>query len=257
MMAKNKSVVLVDRYFGANAEWMTKLKNKDQDFVLLDPVNLFSELNWTKFEDDASIFNTVYSRLFEGVVLNNKRLVCFWPLVQQYGNEWFELSELCRDNSYELKLYKSEFIDDKNYGFSEETLRTWKRFIFFLLESLFEEIQLNEHIDEIATLTSEQDTIFLFKLDQEGNIRFSYAFNSEFLELPPVKNQPYAGKVKCLESFETFSEMLEKLLKMNDLSLYEPKFKDGTHEKTYFNILAKEFKTTNLIENWIKTYSLN
>jgi hypothetical protein len=118
-------------------------------------------------------------------------------------------------------------------------LKSWRSFVFLLLESLFEDIQRNEHFDEIATLTSKQDTIFLFKLKKDGNSRFSFAFNKALLELLPVKNQPFAGGGKYLDSFDTFKERLEKLLKINDLSLYEARFTDRSLKKNLFQYSAR------------------
>lgn len=257
MKTRNKSMILVDQHIEMNPEWMAKLKIQEQDVVILDPENLFIELDWTQYEDDVRVINIIYSRLFEDVVMNNKKLICFWPLAQQYGSDWFELESLCKENSCELELFKSGFFDDGNYGFSEEMLKSWKSFVFFLMESLFEDIQLNEHFDEIATLKSSQNSIILFTVEQEGVIRYSFARDNEFLELAPSQNWLSTGDNNNLESFETFNEMLEKLLMKNDLSLYESKFVDIKLEKTYFNFLAKEFKTKNLIENWLNTYSMN
>ncbi len=132
-----------------------------------------------------------------------------------------------------------------------------KVLFIFLIESLFEDIRLNEQFDEIATLKSEQETIILFKLVQDGTIRYSYASDSDFLELIPSPVD-YSGKDDLqIESFASFNEMLKKLLKESDLSLFESRFVDGSLEKAYFSILSREFKTKNLIENWLMTYSMN
>lgn len=257
MKMTNKSMILVDQPIEMNAEWMANLKIQEQNAILLDPENLFSQLDWTQYEDDVHGINIIYSRLFEDVVMNNKKLICYWPLAQQYGNDWFEFESLCKENSYELELYKSVFFDDENYGFTEEMLQSWKSFVFFLIKSLFEDIHLSEHFDEIATLKSSQNSIILFIVEQEGVIRYSFARNNEFLELTPGQSRQSTSDNNYLESFATFKEMLEKLLMKNDLSLYESNFVNIKLEKTYFNFLAKESKTTNLIENWLKTYSMN
>lgn len=257
MNSKIKSIVLVDQHLDMNSDWFEKVGFQKSDLVLLDPVNLFSELDWTCYEEDVRVINKIYSHLFEEVVMNNKKLVCFWPLAQQLGEEWFNLSSLCKANSFELELYKSKSLEDLTYGFNFEILSSWKSFIHFLIESLFEDIRLNEQFDEIATLKSEQETIILFKLVQDGTIRYSYAFDSDFLELIPNQGE-YADKDELqFQSFESFNEMLEKLLKESDLSLFESRFVDGSLEKAYFSILSKEFKTKNLIENWLMTYSMN
>lgn len=257
MNSRNKSMVLVDHHIEMNFDWLGKMNCKKEDFVILDPEYLFSEMDWTRYEDDVRIINKIYSRLFEEVVMNKKKLICFWPLDQQFGNEWFELASLCTANSYELELYKNLSFEDNKYDFNAEILCSWKRFVFFLIESLLEDIKLNEQFNEIATLKSNQVTIVLFKLEQEGITRYSFATDSDFLELAPYYNESSAGIENRVEIFATFNELLEKLLKENDLSLFESKFVDGSLEKAYFRVLSKEFKTKNLIENWIKTYSTN
>ncbi|MFN4000092.1 hypothetical protein [Algoriphagus sp.] len=257
MKARNRSIILVDHLIDANSEWFRKMNFHEENFVFLDPVNLFSELDWTRYEEDVSVINTIYSRLFEDMVMNEKRLVCFWPHKQKFGSEWFELASLCKANSFELELYKCFLPDEEKSELSEENLQSWKGFVHFLIESILEDIQLNEQFDEIATLKNDKETIILFKLDREGIVSYSYAFDSDFLELAPDQGLGPSGTDNSIQTFSTFNELLMNLLKENDLSIYESKFVDGRLEKAYFSILAKEFKTKNLIENWISTYSMN
>lgn len=257
MNSKNKSIVLVDSQLELTSDWCEQMNFQKDDFVILDPVDLFSELDWTCFEDDVQVINKIYSRLFEEVVLLDKKLVCFWPLAEQMGEAWFELFSLCKTNSYDLEIYKSKSIVDVEYGFNSEILSSWKRFVYFIIESLLEDIRLNEQFDEIATLKSDQKTIILFKLSKEGNVRYAYAFESAFFELDPAKSDDNSIFNQIQESFTTFSEMLDQLVKKNDLSQFESRFVDGSLEKAFFNVLSKEFKSKNLIETWLKTYSMN
>lgn len=257
MNSRHKRIVLIDQTSEMNQSWLTSNPLQQEELVLLDPITLFRELDWTCYEDDVLVINTVYSRLFEEVVMNNKQLVCFWPLSGSFGDEWFELASLCKKNSLELDLYKSSSLEDDPYGLSDAILRTWKGFVYFILESLLEDIHLNEQFDEIATLTSGQETIVLFKLESEEGTRYAYTFDSEYFELSGAHTSKLEDSPFRIPSFESFNEMLASLLKENDLSLFDSKFMDGRLEKAYFSALAKEFKTKNLIENWIATYSLN
>lgn len=257
MNSRNKSIVLVDQLISENSDWLTQLKTESTEVITLDPVNLFSTLDWTCFEDDVRVINVIYSRLFEEVIMNRKKLICFWPLANQLGNEWFELATLCKENSHDLELYKSGIFEDHAYGISDEILSAWKRFVFFMIESLLEDYQLNEQFDEIATLTSEENTIVLFKIEKEGTVRYSFAFGTDYIQLASIPLDEYDRDTKNLESFDSFNHMLEKLLRENDLSVFEPRFTDRKLEKAYFHLLSKEFKTKNLIENWLKTYSMN
>ncbi len=257
MKTESKSIVLIDWLLERVINEVENLNYRKDSFVVFDPVNLFSELDWTKYEDDSEVVNRIYSRLFENVVMNHKKLICFWPLAQQLGEDWFELASLCEANNYELELYKSKAIDDSSYGLNDGILRSWKSLVYLMLESLLEDIKLNEQFDEIATLKSSQKTIILFKLVQEDVVRYSYSFDSEFFELIPYETLDPIRNENHTKSFGTFIEMLEYLAKDIDLGSFDPKFVDGSMEKAYFNILSKEFKTNNLIENWFKMYSMN
>lgn len=257
MNSRNKIIALVDQHIEKNYKLIPNLKSQINEIVILDPIKLFAEVDWTQFEEDVRVINKIYSQLFDEVVISKKQLVCFWPLSEQFGGEWFELAALCKTNNYDLEVYKSVFLEEDNYGFSNEILRAWKKFVYFLIESLLDDIQLNEEFEEIATLTSDLDSIILFKLEQEGKVRYSFAFESEQVILASNQNLESSRTSNSLPSFETFKEMLETLLRENDLSLYQTKFSDPHLEKAYFNVLAKEFKTKNLIETWIKSYSLN
>lgn len=258
MKARNKSIVLVDQLTETQPEMLSILKEQNCEIVVLDPVRLFSELDWTRYDEDVAVINKIYARVFSEVVIANKKLVCFWPLSEQFGSEWFEVSNLCKANSYELEIYKSRFFDGESYGFSREILQAWKGFVYFLIESLLEDIDLNEEPEEIATLTCDRDAIVLFKLQQEGSVRYTFAFNSEHLEFATGEEQiGEPGAESGAGSFSSFQEMLLKLLSNNDLSCYQTRFLDTKLEKAYYNILAQEIKTKNLIESWILTYSLN
>lgn len=187
MNSKIKSIVLVDQHLDMNSDRFERMDFLKSDFAFLDPVNLFSELDWTCYEDDVRVINKIYSRLSEEGVMNNK----------------------------------------------------------------------NEQFYEIATLKSDQKTIILFKLVQDGTIRYSYVFDSDFLELVPSQAEYSDRDDHQFQSFESFNEMLENLLKENDLSLFESRFVDGSLEKAYFRVLSREFKTKNLIEIWLMAYSVN
>lgn len=257
MSSRNNSIIFVDHQVELNSAWLRKINFRKQDFVILDPEKLFSEVDWTRYEDDIRVINKIYSWLFEEVVINNKTMICFWPLHQQYGSDWIELAALCKANTYKIEINKGLVFDKLNCDFDEITLASWKKLVYFLIESLFEDIQLNEEFDEIATLKSGNKTIILFKLEREGRSRYSYAIDSDFLELDSRNTENSAGKPSTFQSFETFNEMLEKLISENDLSHFDPQFGDKSLEKAYFRTLSKKIKPINLIESWLLTYSMN
>ena len=105
--------------------------------------------------------------------------------------------------------------DDICYDFDQTMLTSWKKFVYFLIESLFEDIHLNNDFDEIATLKSDKETIILFKLEKEGRTQYSYAFDSVFLEPGLSNTEDFNGIDSTIQSFDTFNELVEKLLKKN------------------------------------------
>lgn len=257
MRTKSRKIILIDQHIEMNPTWLGKFSDHTRDLVVLDPIQLFGEIDWTRYDEDVEVINQIYSRLFEEVVINRKRLVCFWPLVEQFGNDWFELNALCKLNQYELEIHKHTLIEEENYGFSFEILLAWKKFIYFMIESLLEDVQINEQFDEIATLTGDQDSIVLFKLEQNGYTQYSYSSTDCFLEFPSDSGLGRSIEDNQLPVFDSFKEMLSKLSGRNDLTKYRTKFVDKQLEKIFFNALANEFKTINLIQDWLKSYSLN
>lgn len=263
MNSRPKSIILFDHHIEINSGWLEKMNFQKHEFTILDPKKLFMKINWTIYEDDVQVINQIYSSLFEDVVICDKTLICFWPLHQQFGIDWIDwidwidLAVLCRENSYEIEISKGLPFEDTSCDFDETILTSWKKFVYFLIESLFGDIHMNKEFDEIAKLKSDNHTIILFKLEKEGMTRFSYTFDSDFLEWG-ISNTEDSNRIdSTIPFFDTFNELLEKLLKKNDLSHFEPHFGDKSLEKAYFNALLKKINTKNLIENWIKTYSMN
>lgn len=220
MNLRRNSIVLLDHHVEMNSDWPQKMNYKNEDFVILDPVKLFSQIDWITYEDYVRVINKIYSRLFEDVVMNSKTLICFWPFHHQFDVDFIDLGLLCKANSYEIEINKNLQKDDISYDFDENKLISWKNLVFFLIESLFEDIQLNERFDQIATLKSDSKTIVLFKLEKEGRIRYSYALDTELLDFKLNITGQFNEVNYTVNSFDSFSEMLEKLLKKNDLSLF-------------------------------------
>lgn len=256
MNSRSKSIVLIDRPLMITSDWAPMVNSSRSELVILDPFQLISEIDWTLAGNEANVVNKIYSRLFDEVVVCNKKLVCFWPLSDQFGSEWVDLASLCKANTYELEIFKSTLFDRDNYGFSDEELRAWKKFVYLIIESLLSDIQLNEGLEEIAALTSNQNSIILFRLEQNGKFRYSFAFDSYNSSVTSIQKESFPNPI-IQPPFDSFKEMLEELLEKNDLSLYQTKFFNLQHEKAYFSVLAGDFKTRNLIETWIECYSLN
>jgi hypothetical protein len=252
-----KKIILVDQHDSLRSELVNYSIDQNRETFFLDPVQLFNQIDWTQFDQDAEVIKEIYSRLFEEVIINQKQLLCFWPLSDQLGSEWLELSSLCKQNKFELDAYRQSIFTCNREELSTEILNAWKKFTYFLVESLLGDIQTNEHFEEIATLTGSKKSIVLFKMEENGCTRYSFSPNLDFSDCDPKNGLQLMEESTCVPLFESFNDMLNQLLLENDLSDYRTSFIDKNLEKAYFNALAKDFKTGNLIQYWLETYSLN
>ena len=64
---------LVDQQIERNSKLVSILERQADDMVFLDPIQLFSEIDWTLFEEDVQVINKIYSQLFDEVVISNKQ----------------------------------------------------------------------------------------------------------------------------------------------------------------------------------------
>lgn len=257
MNLKNKSIVLIDQLQNGDSTSLFPLHFDESEVVLLDPVSLFEQVDWLRYEEDESIANRMHSSFFDEVVVAKKRLVCFWPLHEQFGDEWFELTNLCSVNNYELDIYKSELLTNKSYGFSESILLAWKQVVCFLVDSLLTDIKLNEGLEEVATLRSNKDVIVLFNWKKDAGTKYTFAVAAQEARIASSPEKSLLGCETTPREFDSFQDMLDLIAEECDLSLYHANFVDSRLEKTYFNFFSRKFKAKNLIESWLITYSLN
>jgi hypothetical protein len=249
-----REIVLIDQFHIARNQFL----NNSLKVYFLDPVELFSKIDWRLFEEDVTVTNTVYGELFEAVVINHKKLVCYWPHLNFPDNNWFELSNHCKDAKIKTKIIYSENSSDEVHDLSTSILETWKTFVLFLMESLCEDIKMNENLQEIAILKCGDDSILLFKLEQNGIRQYSYvqspenAFDFDFGNVQLKDNG-----VNYAPVFSSFELLLEKLMLDIDVNSYQTSFLDRALEKHYFNTILKNCTSKNLIESWVKNYSLN
>ncbi len=257
MKTRNKSIALVDYLQKRNFENSFIPNIEDCEVAILDPVSLISESDWRRFEEDVDVINRIYSQLFDDVVISKKKLVCFWPLSEQFGSDWFDLSTMCSLKDCELEVYKSAFFDVDGYGFNRDTLCAWKRFVYFLLESLLDDIKLNDDLEEIATLTLGRDSIVLFKLGEEGQTRFTYAICSGTDKNGQEEGRRLTSIENLLPEFDSFQNMLVELMNKKDLSSYQTNFIDPHLEKMFYRVMSTKIRAKNVVESWLETYSLN
>ncbi len=252
-----RNIVLVDRLLEDQSIASFGYDIDLGQIVTLDPLALFSKVDWTRFEEDVAVINAVYSHLFEEVVIGRKKLQCFWPLAEQLGSDWFELQSLCTLNNYELEVYKTMGLDDEDYGFGAEVLQAWKKFVYFLIDSLIEDTKLNEELEEVATLTLEEDSIVLFRLVDESYRSYTFVQSKAPGQADEIECEPGLESLGGLTKFDSFQAMLDYLLDRRDLSQYDSKFLDYHLEKDFYRLLSKKSHTVNLVRSWQLSYSWN
>lgn len=249
-----REIVLIDQFHINRNQFL----NKSKEVYSLDPVELFSKIDWRLFEEDVTVTNTVYGELFEAVVINHKKLVCYWPHLNIPDNNWFELWSQCKDAKIKTRIIYSEDSSDEVHNLSSSIQETWKTFVCFLMESLCEDIKMNENLQEIAILKCEGDSILLFKLEQNGIRQYSYVQSSENgFDFDYGNVQLKENGVNYTPVFSSFELLLGKLMLEIDVNSYQTSFLDRALEKYYFNTILKNCTSKNLIESWVKNYSLN
>ena len=252
MKTTKQRIVLTDYLSEANHVFQ-----KNCNWYELDPVALFLKMDWTQYDERSQVINQVYSEVFDEIVVNKKSLLCYWPLGDLSEGEWFELQQLFNDKNFELEIHKKENEYFESDGLNKIVSKKWKEFVLFLLEALLEDIAMNDQIDQIATLTNETGSIVLFRMEQNGGLRYSFASIDDFFDQVPCCVTEPTNSMNSLPLFNSFMDMLEDLLDDLDLGSYKTQFSDKQLEKTYYNRISKELKVKNLIENWLETYSLN
>lgn len=249
-----REIVLIDQFHINRNQFL----NKSKEVYFLDPVELFSKIDWRLFGEDITVTNTVYGELFEAVVINNKKLICYWPHLNIPDNNWFELWSQCKDAKIKTRIIYSEDSCDEVHNLSSSIQETWKTFVIFLMESLCEDIKMNENLQEIAILKCGDDSILLFKLEQNGIRQYSYVQSSENgFDFDYGNVQLKENGVNYAPVFSSFELLLEKLMLEIDVNSYQTSFLDRVLEKHYFNTILKNCTSKNLIESWVKNYSLN
>lgn len=108
MNSSKKCIVIVDRNIKFDSDLFENMNDSEDCSSILDPVILFSQFDWSCYDDDAKVINMIYSLLVEEAVMNDKKLICFLPLAQPSRQDWFELTSSLKSNSCELELYNFE-----------------------------------------------------------------------------------------------------------------------------------------------------
>ena len=231
--------------------------NTSADVIYLDPVALYQWIDWTEFEEQVEVLNKLYSLLFDEVIINRKKIICFWPLGDTTSQNWFELLNLCNDRNVILTKESSGFSASSNYGLDARLITIWQDLIVTVLGSLVEDLSLNQQFEEIGTLSSSTHSFILFRSEIEGVVQFGYSEVNTFSAYADSLENPLelSSYIPCF--YDSFFEMLVAVGDLEDLSELVPVFYDKGLEKQFFKVLLSENKPVNLIQKWLLSYSLN
>jgi len=249
-----REIILIDQFHIKKNQFF----DESREVYFLDPVVLFSKIDWRLFEEDPTVTKTVYGELFEAVVINHKKLICYWPLFNFQDDSWFELLNHCKEAKIKTRIMCSDPSSNEEQDLASSIQETWKNFVIFLIGSLCDDIKMDEDLEEIAILKCGDESILLFKLEQNGIRKYSYVqspengfdFENGDVELKEIG-------INYAPVFSSFDQLLEKLMLKIDVNSYQTLFLDRTLEKHYFNTILKNCASKNLIESWVKYYSLN
>lgn len=229
--------------------------NPSQSYII-DPIQLCDHGDWSDFENNTNIINSIYGELFEQIVIKKKSLICYWPELEFTTSDWFEINQFISKSGLSLSMYENPNRDDKGVV-SEKADRAWKVLVKFLIESVTEDIAINNSMVEIASFVNEEDTVHLFKINSEGIEKFTYGT----LKGGIVQNREEMNLINHAHnndsSFTSFDDMVLQLIEKIDVTEYDYTFKDRAFEKFFFTSILKKCTPKNLIKSWESGYVLN
>lgn len=231
--------------------------DSSSEVIYLDPVALYQWIDWTEFEEQVEVLNKIYSLLFDEVIINHKKIKCFWPLGDNTSQHWFEILTLCKERNVFLTKESSGISKGADYGLDARLVEAWQDLMVTVLGSLVEDLSLNQQFEEIGTLSSATHSFILFRSEMEGIVRFGYSEVNTFTAYADSLENPLelSSYIPCF--YDSFQELIGAVADLEDLSELVPVFYDKGLEKQFFQVLLSENKPVNLIQKWQLSYSLN
>jgi hypothetical protein len=230
----------------------------ENEYIFLDPLSLYDKIDWTNWNDEVSVLNYIYEKLFDNFLMENKTLVCYWPIIDFTDCQWFNLLEFAKKASIRIDL--NYFNEERNAQdeTSLELQTIWKELVLELIESISQDIIFNEELVEIGQLKNDQLSITIFSQNKGEKLSYFYVTSAqEIFEFEPQYEFEKDEKSTYVPIFTDFEGLLGSLQKEFDLVSYAVKFFDSKLEHVYFKALIKENMNVNLIQNWIDFSSLN
>ncbi|MFC3878826.1 hypothetical protein ACFOSV_01490 [Algoriphagus namhaensis] len=229
-----------------------RIKENLGDVYFFDPNKIESNgFSWSRMGEDLKTLNAVYGELFDEVVVKGKNLVCYWPNLDFSPSQKYEISKSLKSSGVEMNLFLKEKRGvSETLSFSYSQMEDWKELVMTLIESLCEDLQSNECLEEVMTIKNETIQIEVIKLVEAGEVKFVY-----FLRESIVINQPqetYTEKV-----FDSFSSLVIDLLSTFQLSNFGYCFKMSEYEKLFYKEMLQGDAYDNLVLSWEKLLNQN
>lgn len=258
MNTKSREIILINQLNIDQIVSSLNLQINDSEYFMFNPVELFKTIDWTKFEEEPDVINAVYSILFDEFVIARKKIFCYWPNDYQSHKEMQKLNEYCQSARVELSEEERQFYPIESDKMMPEYERLWSSFILFLVESLCEDIKLNEEIEEIATLKHGNESVVIFSIREDEITHYSYITSQVTLfEVESISDVSSREGRTGVNLFPNFQELISSLQDEINIKEFSTNFSNSALEKQYYNAISRNFNSYNLVKQWMANYSLN
>ena len=258
MERNRRKIILTGRRMELTQLSLDCFNSLENNYLFFDPVTLFEEIDWTSGIQEPSVLNYIYEKFFDGFLIENKTLVCYWPTTDFPDSQWFSLLEPAKKAGIRMEL---NYLNEERSAQDEipmELQTNWKDLILELIESISNDLILNEGLVEIALLKNTYSSITIFSQTEGDKLSYFYLTSAEeIFEFEPQYEFEKSENSNYVSVFEDFENLLEAIQSKIDLASYTVDFLDSKLEKVYFNSLMKKNINVNLIENWMGSYFLN
>jgi hypothetical protein len=78
MERSRRKIILTGKRLELPRLTLDRFNSLENEYLCFDPVSLFNEIDWTSGLQEASVLNYIYEKIFDGFLMENKMLVCYW-----------------------------------------------------------------------------------------------------------------------------------------------------------------------------------
>lgn len=227
-----------------------QIKENVGEIYFLDPqLAGLKDRWWTGLDQDLPTLNKVYGELFDQVVMKGKSLMCYWPSADFSPAQNYELNKSLGKIGMEFSLFIKDG-DPLESGYTYDEQEAWKEFVFTLIESICEDLELNEGLEEVMTLKSKDLLIEVLKLVEEGEVKFVYYLSPK---IGDKQEQHFSAE----QMFDSFDALVLDLLSKYPLSSFAHSFRKNEFEKAFYKELLNGDDCHNLVLGWEQLLSKN